>query len=96
MADTRDPRTLRLYDLEPFESVVVTCRCGWIVSYGTGLLQRRHRISSDTLLYDLQFRLRCSHCNRRDGFKIAVQDTRHIGTGSQLPEPRVVVEPGEL
>ena len=54
MADTRDPRTIRLFDLELFESVVVTCRCGWIVSYGTGLLQRRHHLPSDTLVYDLR------------------------------------------
>jgi len=92
MDDTRDPRTLRLYDLAPREAVVVTCLCGRISEYRQGMLQRLHRIPSDTLLYDLQFRLRCSHCQRRDGFKIAIQDTSFVGTSSHLREPRVIVE----
>ena len=52
--DSRDPRTLRLFDLGPDEAVVVTCLCGWITEYGEGVLQRRHRLPSDTLLFDLQ------------------------------------------
>jgi hypothetical protein len=93
MADTRDPRTIRLFDLAAHEAVIVTCQCGRISEYRQGMLQRVHRIPSDTLLYDLQFRLRCSHCQRRDDFKIELQDTRFVGTSSHLPEPRVIVEP---
>lgn len=91
--DDRDPRTLRLFDLGPHEAVIVTCQCGWVVTYGNGFLQRRHRVPSDTLLYDLQYRFHCKRCNRRTGFKVAIQDRRHIGTSSHLPEPRVIVEP---
>jgi hypothetical protein len=91
--DDRDPRTLRLFDLAPHEAVMVTCQCGRISEYRNGMLQRFHRIPSDTLLYDLQFRLRCSHCQRRDGFKIAIQDTRFIDTSSHRAEPRVIVKP---
>ena len=91
--DDRDPRTLRLFDLGEDEIILVTCQCGWIVEFGTGVLQREHRIASDTLIYDLQFRLRCKHCTRRKGFKIAIQSRRFIGTSSHLAEPRIVVEP---
>src|SRR6185312_2560461 len=60
--DSRDPRTLRLYDLGPEDAIVVTCLCGWITEYGEGMLQRQHRVPSDTLLFDLQYRLRCRNC----------------------------------
>jgi hypothetical protein len=36
----------------------------------------QRRLPSDTLTYDLQFRLRCRDCNARPGFRITVQDTR--------------------
>lgn len=91
--DDRDPRTLRLFDLASHEAVIVTCPCGKISEYRNGMLQRSHRIPSDMLVYDLQYRLRCSTCNRRDGFAIAVQDCRFIGTTSHYPEPRVIVAP---
>jgi hypothetical protein len=39
-------------------------------------LQRRHRVPSDTLVYDLQFRLRCTYCNCRRGFRITILDAR--------------------
>lgn len=93
--DEGDPRSLRLYDLALYEAVVVTCRCGRITEHGYGSLQRFHRVPSDTLVYDLQFRRRCSHCNRRSGFKIAIQDRRHAGTVSQRWPERVIVEPKE-
>jgi hypothetical protein len=90
-----DPRSLRLLDLAPHEGVIVRCRCGRITEYLAGVLQRRHRLPSDTLIYDLQFKLRCTHCNRRSGFAIAILDLRMQGTSShRLPE-RVVVEARE-
>jgi hypothetical protein len=88
-----DPRSLRLLDLAPHEGVVVKCQCGRIAEYLAGVLQRRHRLASDTLVYDLQFKLRCTHCNRRSGFTIAILDRRMQGMSShRLPE-RVVVAP---
>jgi len=53
------------------------------------------RIGSDQLVYDLQFRLRCQHCNRRFGFRIAVVDDRGRGDRRVQPEERVIV-PGEV
>jgi hypothetical protein len=93
-ADAQDRRTLRLFDLSPTEVVVTRCLCGQIVEFGNGILQRRHRIPSDTLIYDLQFKLRCSHCNRTSGFTISVLDRNFIGASSRLPPERVIVEGG--
>jgi hypothetical protein len=90
-----DPRTLRLFDLTPHEVVEVVCTCGRIVEYSHRLLARHHRIASDTLVYDLQYRLRCKHCNVTDGFKISIVDQRHLGDSSKKPMPRVVVVPGK-
>ena len=90
--DRSDPRTLRLYDLTPHEIVEVRCTCGRIVEYGHRFLARNLRIASDTLVYDLQFRLRCKHCNLTDGFKISILDRRDIGDSSK-PTPRIVVVP---
>ena len=91
--DERDLRTLRLFDLETREAVMVTCHCGWIAEYANGMVQREYRVPSDTLVYDLQYRLRCKHCGAREGFKIAIQDRSFVGTSSHLPPQRVVVEP---
>ena len=55
------------------------CPCERSVEYHPGFLQRRHRLPSDTLVFDLQFRLRCAHCNARAGFRITVFDTRKRG-----------------
>ena len=90
-----DPRTLRLFDLAPHEVVEVVCTCGRIVEYSHRSLARHHRIASDTLVYDLQYRLRCKHCNVTDGFKISIVDQRHLGDSSKHPMPRVVVVPGK-
>jgi len=49
-----------------------------------GILQRRHRVPSDFLVCDLQFRLRCSHCNARVGFRITIFDTRTRGDNWKL------------
>lgn len=53
-----------------------------VTEYGRGLLQRLHRVPTDTLIYDLQYRLRCRHCNRRDGFGIGILDTRRGATAA--------------
>jgi hypothetical protein len=92
--DRSDPRTLRLFDLTPHEVVEVVCTCcGRIVEYGHRFLARHHRIASDTLVYDLQFKLRCKHCNLTDGFEISVVDKRHLGDSSKKPMPRIVIVP---
>ncbi len=56
--DKKGDRWLRLGDLAPHEVIVVRCPCGRSVEYFPGFLQRRHRLPSDFLVYDLQFRLR--------------------------------------
>jgi hypothetical protein len=86
-----DPRALRLYDLKPYEHIIVTCQCGQIVQYMPGLLQRRHRVPSDTLIYDLQFRFRCSRCRAFNGFEIKVVDMRNIGDNSKPCPERIIV-----
>jgi len=92
MDERIDPRTLRLFDLQEHDVVVVTCHCGHITEHANGTLQRLHRVPSDTLIYDSQFHLRCKHCHRSKGFKIAIKDRRFIGRGSHHPPERVVVE----
>jgi hypothetical protein len=88
-----DHRHLRLYDVGHHESVAIRCKCGRTVEYPYGLLQRRFRLRSDTLIYDLQFRFRCKQCNLRDGFTIAVVDrSASPRPGESYPE-RIVVAP---
>jgi hypothetical protein len=82
---------LRLGDLAAHEVIVVRCGCGRSVEFPPGFLQRRHRLASDTLVFDLQFRLRCSHCNRRSGFRITIFDKRTRGDNSKPRLERVVV-----
>ena len=86
-----DPRLLRIFDVAPDEAVVVRCKCGRISVYGDGVLQRTLRLPSDTLIYDLQFRLRCGHCNARRGFRIAIEDTRPHTDRSIVPAPDIVI-----
>ena len=69
------------------------CPCGRNVEYRLG--QRQHRVPSDTLVFDLQFRLRCSHCNRRAGFRITIFDNRTRGDSSKSRLERVVVAGSE-
>jgi hypothetical protein len=86
-----DPRLLRLLDLAEHQHIVVTCQCGRIVEYMPGFLQRRHRLASTTLIYDLQFRLRCRHCRAERGFKIVVADVRNRGNRAEEPPELVIV-----
>jgi hypothetical protein len=53
-------------------------------------------VPSDLLVYDLQFRLRCSHCNARLGFRITVFDTRTRGDNWKPRLERVVVAGNEV
>jgi hypothetical protein len=72
-----DPRLWRLFDLADDETIVVRCLCQHgAVSYGGGALQRQRRLPSDTLIYDLQYRLRCVRCGRTSGFAISVAKVR--------------------
>lgn len=91
MPSEPDTRCLRLFDLKPYEHMIVRCRCGRIAQYMPGVLQRRHRVPSDTLIYDLQFRLRCSGCRAFNGFEITVKDMRNIGDNSKPCPVRVIV-----
>jgi hypothetical protein len=43
-----------------------------IAQYMPGFLQRRYRLPSTTLVYDLLYRLRCAHCRADRGFEIVV------------------------
>src|SRR3546814_12197380 len=70
----REDRFVRLLGLQPHEVIAVRCRCGRSLEYGYGLLQRLHRLPSDTLIYDLQFKLHCWQRDRRSGFKVGIRD----------------------
>ena len=92
-----DPLTFRLGDLKPHNSLQVQCACGCITAFPFGSLQRKHRVRSDTLVYDLQFRLRCRQCRSRGPFRIGIVDERErvSSTVSERvivgwEEPRVV------
>jgi hypothetical protein len=72
-----DPRLWRLLDLAADETIVVRCeRQHGNVSYQPGALQKRRRLPSDTLIYDLQYRLRRQRCGRTSGFGISVSKLR--------------------
>ena len=91
-----DPRLWRLFDLAGDETIAVRCVCQHgNVSYGPGALQKQRRLPSDTLIYDLQYRLRCRSCGRTSGFEISVIKLRT--DRSQLSEERMtetVIVPG--
>lgn len=91
-----DPRLWHLFDLADDETIAVRCPCRHgNVSFGPGALQRQRRLPSDTLIYDLQFRLRCRACGRTRGFEIAVvrlRTDRSHASGERTTE--TVVVPG--
>jgi hypothetical protein len=74
MLPTADPRTLRLYDMGPRDVSTAQCSCGRVARFAAGELQRKRRLPSDTLIYDLQFRLRCEFCRRRGQVRILLWD----------------------
>jgi hypothetical protein len=89
--ENKGDRWLRLGDLAAHEVIVVRCPCERSVEFPPGYLQRRHQMPSDTLVFDLQFRLRCEGCNRRAGFRITIFDNRTRGDNSKPRLERVVV-----
>lgn len=88
--DDLDYRKLRLFDLKRDERIEIRCVCGWVNIYPPGYLQRHHRLPSDMLIYDLQYRVRCSHCKRRDEFSITVINMRAITMNEDHP-PKIIV-----
>ena len=96
MSTERDTRTLRLLDLSPHDTIVVECVCGRIVEYLYGVLPRLHRVPSTTLIWDLQFRLRCSQCGRRDGFGVSIRDERERGDSANARKGVIVPCAGRL
>jgi hypothetical protein len=91
-----DLRLLRLLDLERHETIEVQCVCGYSVQYAWGMLQRKHRVRSDTLVFDLQFRFRCKQCSRWRGFRIALIDERNRGDIHKVHDRTVIVPGGEV
>jgi hypothetical protein len=69
-----DPLGRRLWDVRDGQKIVVTCTCGQIAHFLPGVLQRLHKMPSDTLVYDLRYRLRCQKCRSRDQFTVTVVD----------------------
>jgi hypothetical protein len=55
------------------------------------MLQRKYRMPSDTLIIDLQYRFRCTHCNRRRGFQIGIFDERLRSVPGAQNRVRVIV-----
>ena len=53
--------------------------------------QRRYKVASDTLVFELQFRLRCKGCNGWRGFRITILDARTRGDNWKPRLERVVV-----
>jgi hypothetical protein len=86
-----DPRQLRLFDLAEHEEIEILCECGQRVLFGPGVMRRTRRVPSDTLIYDLQFRLRCKHCNGWRGFKITIRDTRPDADRQFVGDPDIVI-----
>ena len=72
------------------EVIVVRCPCERSVEFPPGFLQRRYRLPSDTLVYDLQFRLWCEGAQPPGGFRITIFDERSRGDSKPRLE-RVVV-----
>jgi hypothetical protein len=63
-----------LYEIASADVLTVQCSCGHFSRFASGDLQRRHKLPSDLLIYDLQYRLRCKVCRRNTGFRILLWD----------------------
>lgn len=89
MNPTREPSassTLRPMNISSFAA-----NAAGLFEYMRSVLQRRHRLPSTTLVYDLQFRLRCQQCRADRGFEIAVEDSRDRHDPSKPLIRRVIV-----
>jgi hypothetical protein len=91
MDGPNDLRTMRLLDLAEYEVIEVICECGRVCHIKQGYFPRHRRVSSDSLIYDLRYRLRCTHCNLIDACEIAIIDTRGLGDHSKPENRRVIV-----
>jgi hypothetical protein len=89
-----DIRRTRLFDLAEDERVHVRCLYGASAVFHPRSFPKKYRTPSDTLPYDLQFKLRCRHCNRSHSFEIAIGSTRMIGSTSHSRPERIVVSLG--
>ena len=69
---------------------MIRCGCGRSVEYPPDFLLQRYRLASDTLVFDLQFRLQCQGCNRRGEFRVTIFDERSRGDSSKPRLERVV------
>src|SRR5690349_13389859 len=87
-------KELRLLDLAPNETIRVYCQCGRITEFSHGYLQRMRRLPSTFLVYDLQWRLKCRHCNARSDFKITIFDEKYRTVNSDQQPPERVIVPG--
>jgi len=68
-------------DLKQDQQVVARCLiCERTTRFLPGTLQRLYRVPSDTLVYDLQFRLRCKNCNSQSGVEVVVMNARNRPT----------------
>jgi hypothetical protein len=88
-----DPLQLRLYHMKRLDVLTVQCPCGHIGRFAHGELQRKHRVPSDILIADLQYRLRCgfSQCRRRKGMRILLWEREPMPSKSPHDVGRHVV-----
>jgi hypothetical protein len=66
---------------------------GHFSRFPAGELQQKHRVPSDTLIYDLQYRLRCKRpeCRRSKGMRILLWDGEPMPSRSAHDTGRHVV-----
>jgi hypothetical protein len=74
MLPTGNPRSFKLYDMGPRDVLTVQCACGHVSRWAAGELQKKRRVPSSTLIFDLQYRLRCAHCRRLGQVRIFLWD----------------------
>ena len=85
-----DRLTLRLGDLEKHHTIRVRCACGRVTEFPHGFLQRKRLARSDELVVDLQFRLRCRHCQSHGPFRVSLVDERERGLPGEMRETVIV------
>jgi hypothetical protein len=65
---------------------VAACICGQTTIFGPDVMQRVHRVPSDTLIYDLRFRLRCRRC-KSEPVRMMLVDKREWQKPAELRKP---------